>query len=426
MTSGRACVGTHRVSLAAALAACLLLGTVTTVVAAPAGPGRARIRLSFGPDARRELFGVSFPDASTGFAAGADGTLVATTDGGATWAPQNVPVKDRADGRREILSAVSFSDTRHGHAVGLDGTILVTADGGATWATQAPPATPVVIAGQQVGWSFRHVSFADAGAGAVVGGAAILTTADGGASWTLHGDPRDGSLMGVSSVDPLHAYAVSRAGQEDGLSFITLSTGDGGRSWQPQAADLGPGVDNVNFDAVAFVDPTHGHAVGTQGRIVATDDGGRTWRLQRNGGVENLTGVAFTDTRRGVAVGTVDLATGGQEAVVFATDDGGLTWVSRLVPDTVRLRGGVAFADRDTAYAVGCRRDNPTPVLGQDFTCADGAGAIVRVAFSPPDAPTSSGSPLLRRPVLAAGAIFVLALLYALASRRRHRPDARP
>ena len=34
------------------------------------------------------LFGVSFPDASNGWAAGANGTILHTFDGGATWEPQ--------------------------------------------------------------------------------------------------------------------------------------------------------------------------------------------------------------------------------------------------------------------------------------------------------------------------------------------------
>lgn len=391
---------------------------------APAGAtpvARARISVSLQPDAPFELLGVSFADARTGYVVGANGTVLGTDDGGLTWHAREVPVKDRDGGRREDLAAVSFPDARHGHAVGFDGTILVTSDGGGTWAVQPPPTTPVIIAGTPVGWSFRSVSFADAHVGAVVGGAAILTTADGGASWTLFGNPRYGSLMGVSSVDALHAEAVARAGQEDAVGFVTVSTSDGGRSWQPHPADFGPGVDNVNFNAVSFVDPDHGHAVGPQGRIVATDDGGRTWTLQRSGGVETLTGVSFADARRGLAVGTVDLATGGQRAVVFATDDGGRSWVSRIVPDTVRLRGGVDFADRDTAYAVGCRRDTPNQRLGEDFSCADGAGAIVRVAFSSPTPPGAGGSSLTRAPVVVAGVVFALAVFYAAARRRRYR-----
>lgn len=399
----------------------LLLATATAAAASsPPARARAQIRLSLQPDAPHELLAVSFADSRTGFVAGANGTILATDDGGGTWRPQQAPVAERGDGKREDLSGISFPDALHGHAVGFDGTILATADGGRTWAPQAPPAKKVELDGTTTEWAFRSVSFTDPQVGAIVGGAAILTTTDGGANWSAFSNPRYGSLMAVSAIDRLNAHVVARAGQVDGIPFVTIATHDGGRTWEPRAADFGEDVDNLSFNAVSFTDEMHGHAVGSEGRIVATTDGGRTWDVQRKGGVEILTGVAFVDARRGVAAGTVNLATGDQRAVVFATDDGGRTWVSRLVADTVRLQGGVDFADRNTAYAVGCRRDDPNQRLGVDFTCAEGAGAIVQVAFSDPTVPSTGGNGLLSAPVIAAAAVFVVAVLFA-ASRRRAR-----
>jgi hypothetical protein len=173
----------------------------------------------------------------------------------------------------------------------------------------------------------------------------------------------------------------------------------------------------LNFNAVDFTDPMNGHAVADGGRIVATADGGRTWTLQRSGGVELLSGVAFSDTRRGVAVGRVTLTTGVQRALVFATDDGGLNWTTRIVPETVRL-SKAAFADHDTAYAVGCRADRqdnePTP------HCLD--AAIVQIAFLPPPLPSSSGSSWLSAPVVAGAVLGVLMIAVLLGWRRRRAP----
>ena len=53
----------------------------------------------------------------------ADGAIVATTDGGATWTAQS-------PGTAAHLTDVAFSDATHGWAVGEGGTILVTTSGG--------------------------------------------------------------------------------------------------------------------------------------------------------------------------------------------------------------------------------------------------------------------------------------------------------
>ena len=57
------------------------------------------------------------------------GSILATTNGGATWNPQS------ASGVSGLTS-VAFANASHGWAVGWGGTILATTDGGATWLTQ--------------------------------------------------------------------------------------------------------------------------------------------------------------------------------------------------------------------------------------------------------------------------------------------------
>ena len=70
------------------------------------------------------LAGVAFADASHGWAAGLDGTVVATSDGGAHWSVQD-------SGTTAHLWAVACSDASHAWAVGQGGVIVVTTDGGA-------------------------------------------------------------------------------------------------------------------------------------------------------------------------------------------------------------------------------------------------------------------------------------------------------
>ena len=65
------------------------------------------------------LYGISFTDPNTGTAVGGDGTILRTTDSGATWVSQTVVTKN-------TLWGVSFTDATTGTVVGNYGTILGT------------------------------------------------------------------------------------------------------------------------------------------------------------------------------------------------------------------------------------------------------------------------------------------------------------
>lgn len=72
------------------------------------------------------LYGVDFVSSTRGWAVGAAGTIITTSDGGTTWTPQ-------ASGTINNLNDVDFTDAGNGRAVGDNGTILNTSDGGTTW-----------------------------------------------------------------------------------------------------------------------------------------------------------------------------------------------------------------------------------------------------------------------------------------------------
>ncbi len=76
-----------------------------------------------------DLNSVFFKNATTGWAAGANGTILGTTDGGTTWVAQS-------SGTSNDLNGLCFTDTTTGWAVGDAGTVLKTTDGGANWALQ--------------------------------------------------------------------------------------------------------------------------------------------------------------------------------------------------------------------------------------------------------------------------------------------------
>ena len=126
------------------------------------------------------IVGLAFPDATHGWAA-AGQSILATSDGGATWTSQDAGA---------ALSGLSFSDATHGWAVGASGlvgahsVILHTADGGQSWQTQY---TGPYRAGGFPG--FAAVDSVDADhawvTGWVVCGSVIWATVDGGRHWRL-------------------------------------------------------------------------------------------------------------------------------------------------------------------------------------------------------------------------------------------------
>jgi photosystem II stability/assembly factor-like uncharacterized protein len=77
--------------------------------------------------------------------------------------------------------------------------------------------------------------------------------------------------------------------------------------------------------AVSFADAKHGWAVGQLGAILATQDGGESWQLQRIETQQDrpLFAVHFFDANHGVAVGLWSL--------VLCTSDGGKTWVEQVM-----------------------------------------------------------------------------------------------
>jgi photosystem II stability/assembly factor-like uncharacterized protein len=142
------------------------------------------------------LFAVSFTDANTGTAVGFPGTILRTTNGGASWTAQT-------SGTPNHLYGVSFTDANTGTAVGSAGTIIRTTNGGATWVTQTS-GTTIDLYG---------VSFTDANTGTVVGGnGTILRTTNGGASWTAQFSGTSNILTGVFFTDANTGTAVGRNG----------------------------------------------------------------------------------------------------------------------------------------------------------------------------------------------------------------------
>lgn len=117
----------------------------------------------------------------------------------------------------------------------------------------------------------------------------------------------------------------------------------------PQGASLAPPVMSRGDVVYGVTSPAPGvlWAVGSDGKVWHSDDDAKSWRLQAAATPETLQDIAAWDGRRAVAVGN--------QGVVLRTIDGGTTWspvpapLSAIANKLMRVR---AFADGE-AWAVG-------------------------------------------------------------------------
>src|SRR5262245_55364180 len=96
------------------------------------------------------------------------------------------------------------------------------------------------------------------------------------------------------------------------------------------AADLRH-FDDASLRAIQFIDVKEGWAVGDEGGVWHTIDGGHSWERQATGTRASLRSVCFLDPYLGWAVGREELPSGGSVGVVLFTRDGGVAWKRLLV-----------------------------------------------------------------------------------------------
>ena len=307
------------------------------------------------------LHAVFFVDERRGWAVGGKGALLSTADGGETWELRRPPTED-------TLRDLFFSDAETGWVVcersvylpaAVDEPVsylLKTADGGRHWSRVE------VTRGAEAGVKLAGLRFADREHGWVYGEmGALYATRDGGDTWERQRVPTRHLLLGAAFLD-------AQTGWLSGGGLTVLKTADGGATWRagtvylpasggaqrppqsaapgkPQDPEVPPArVPSRRLNAVWFATPEQGWAVGAEGVILATTDGGRTWRPQASGVGDDLFDVKFfADAREGWAVGS-----GG---TMLHTRDGGRTWADARRVTTHALERLALVGRR--AWAVG-------------------------------------------------------------------------
>jgi photosystem II stability/assembly factor-like uncharacterized protein len=110
--------------------------------------------------------------------------------------------------------------------------------------------------------------------------------------------------------------------------------------------------DDATLRAVHFVDDREGWAVGDEGVIWHTMDGGTNWERQPSGVRGSLRSIHFVDTCVGWIAGREELPGGTSAGVVLFTRDAGVNWRRILVHSLPGLHL-VRFVDKQTGYLAG-------------------------------------------------------------------------
>ncbi len=178
-----------------------------------------------------ELFSVQFLDGASGWAVNNGSPSIQfarTEDAGENWRWVETGIeKPLGIGFSIVQGDVLFTDAMYGWAVGGLGTVIRTTDGGATWQDQEATNT----------LSYRHciaVQFLDRLNGWIAG-EGLFRTADGGATWSIVPLPVDGlDFHDIQFTDNRHGWTAGDGG-------VILMTDDGGDSWiAQQSGDLIP------------------------------------------------------------------------------------------------------------------------------------------------------------------------------------------
>lgn len=170
------------------------------------------------------LYDVQFIDPERGWVVGEFGNIYHTSDGGESWVQQQESLL--GDGFFNVLDlptlfGLHFIDAENGIAAGLEGRIARTTDGGKTWAFEKfdlklPMVDPL----------FQPFQFSDTTGWAVGAAGEIVRKTEPGSPWRRASLGREilTWLRGVHFLDKEHGWIVG------GYGFI-LHTSDGGKTW---------------------------------------------------------------------------------------------------------------------------------------------------------------------------------------------------
>ena len=295
------------------------------------------------------------------------------------------------------LSAVSATTA---WASGSLGTVLRTTDRGATWQQVGPPGTQDL--------QFRDIEAFDADHAVIMSIGAnpsdfrIYVTANGGQTWALtfvNSEPT-AFYDCMTFFDSRRGLALSDP--PDGLHFRVIATDDGGLTWHVTGAQMPDALPGEFAFAASgqCITSDHGRRAwfgtggGAQARVFRSDDGGASWTVAptpiASGPTAGIFALAFRGQQHGLAVGGDFLAETASPDNFARTADGGASW-SLLPAAPHEYRSGATWVDGHTALAVGPSGSDVSTDAGTTWQRFDD-GSLDTVDCARPTACWASGA----------------------------------
>lgn len=227
--------------------------------------------------------------------------ILKTTNGGTNWNPQTSPVGGK-------VSSLTMMNKDYLWAQ-AGGTVIWTANGGANWFS---------VSGNGLGWGIVSVRAANWNSIWAIGqNSGVYHSTDAGNNWTFTGTNGCGFPTGsLTSANLENAWVAGSCGQ-------ILRTLDGGQTWDNQL--IPNDYNNTTFRAIYFTNPNSGWAVGDNGTILATYNGGSKIRPSDWGRTTSPTKMNLFSVK---AVNRNVVWAGGDSGTVLLTVNAGETWNS--------------------------------------------------------------------------------------------------
>jgi len=289
------------------------------------------------------------------------GVLVAAAAAAQSWTLQQ-------SGTTASLRGVSAVSATVVWASGSNGTFLKTTDGGATWKSGRVDGAADADFRAVRAFDEQNAFLLSIGSGEK---SRVYKTSDGGTRWSLlytNPDPK-GFFDAIAFWDALHGIIL---GDPVNGHFMILTTADGGVTWKHEKGPFAMANEGAYAasNSCLVVRGAREAWFGTGGaRVFHSTDGGATWSaakapMDHEGASAGIFSLAFSEGRRGVAVGGDYKKTGDAAGNAAVTLDVGKSWSAPVTPPA-GYRSAVAFvADRKMWVAVG--------TSGSDVSLDDG------------------------------------------------------
>jgi len=301
---------------------------------------------------RVDYLGIHFVNKDTGWAVGAQGAIIYSTDGGEKWIALNTPLTNTLLNVKSFNSQIIIAGGFNRSIIrstdsGLSWQIIQTGGVGNLWETEIINDSTAFMCGTDstllkttnygISWqtintginlNYWAIDFIDQQIGFIAcDSGKILKTVNGGNSWNLINTGFNKHLYRIKALSEMHIVAGGQG---------TLYTFNGGITWN---SSIGGGP----IDAMAFLNDSIGFVVGysSPNFIDKTTNGGQTWQALS---APDIGAYCLTFVNDSIGFNA------GLNLVIKKTTDNGNTWKQKIIKDSFL---NIWSISEDRAFALG-------------------------------------------------------------------------